>query len=167
MENLWEKPMMQIRSAQEALFIASEMERRAVQLYERALSLLRDQGRQEEPLYAMLQRTQADERGHLAQFETLYGGLDETLERQLILSAVANGLLFEGGLMEAVRKGLLQDVPSMLRYAAQEEEGAAAAYRSFALQCRGAEAQQVLLAIAAEEDRHLQALRRSQEAQTE
>lgn len=163
MENLWVKQMMQLQSAQEALFIAIEMERRAVQLYERALSVLREQGRQEEPLYAMLQRTHADERGHLAQFQILYGGLDESLERQLILSAVANGLLFEGGLMEAVRMGLLRDVPSMLRYAAQEEEGAAAAYRAFALQCKGEEAQQVLLAIAQEEDRHLQFLLRSQE----
>lgn len=154
--------MMQIQSAQEALFIVSEMERRAVQLYERALLLLRDQGREEEPLYAMLMRTHRDERNHLRQFESLYGGLDETLERQLILSAIADGLLFEGGLMEAVRKGMLQDVPSMLRFAADEEKKAAAAYRAFALQCKEEETRVVLHAIAAEEDRHLQSLRESQ-----
>jgi rubrerythrin len=112
----------------------------------------------------MLLRTHGDERNHLRQFESLYGGLDETLERQLILSAIADGLLFEGGLMEAVRRGMLQDVPSMLRFAADEEEKAAAAYRAFALQCKEEEARVALHAIAAEEDRHLQSLRESQGA---
>ncbi|NLV57785.1 MAG: hypothetical protein GXY67_03360 [Clostridiales bacterium] len=155
--------MMQIQSTQEALFIVAEMERRAVQLYERALLLLRDQGREGEPLYAMLLHTCEDERSHLRQFEARYGGLTETVERQLILSAIADGLLFEGGLMQAVRKGMLQDVPGMLRYAAGEEERAAAAYRAFALQCQDEETRGILHAIAAEEDRHLQALRESQE----
>lgn len=155
--------MMQIQSIQEALFLAAEMERRAVQLYERALALLREHGRQEEPLYAMLQRTLADERDHLEEFLSLYGGMEEPLERQVILSAVSSGLLFEGGLMEAMRMGLLRDVPSMIHYAAQEEERAAAAYRNFALQCRDETAGQILLAIAFEEDRHLKDLLRCQE----
>ena len=156
--------MMQIRSAQEALFIAIEMERRAVQLYGRALSLLREQGREAEPLFAMLLKTQADELGHLEQFKSLYAGMEEALERQLILSAVSNGLLFEGGLMEAVRKGMLHDISSMLHYAAQEEKQAAATYRAFALQCQDDEAKEMLLSIASEEDQHLQSLKENDES---
>lgn len=155
---------MQIQSAQEALFIAIEMERRAVQLYGRALSLLREQGREAEPLFAMLLKTRADELGHLEQFKSLYAGMEEALERQLILGAVSNGLLFEGGLMEAVRKGILQDIPSMLRYAVQEEEHAAAAYRSFALQCQDEKAKEALLSIASEEDQHLHSLKENYES---
>ncbi len=146
---------MQIRSAQEALFIAAEMERRAVQVYQRALMLLEDQGRHGEPICDSLRHTLADEQRHLQQFHTLYLGLGEPMERQLTLAAIANGVLFEGGLMEAVREGFVSDVPGMLGYAAQEEARAAETYHAFARQCRDPETRAVLEAIAVEEERHL------------
>ena len=41
---------MEIRSQQEALFIACEMEKSAIQLYTRALMLLEQQGRADDPI---------------------------------------------------------------------------------------------------------------------
>ncbi|MCL1855057.1 MAG: ECF transporter S component [Clostridia bacterium] len=149
---------MKLESAQEALFVALEMERRALTIYQRALLLLEGQGRGSSPLYAAMLRMLEDERRHLKRFQKLYEGLDEPRERKLILSAVAGGLLFEGGLMEAAREGILQDVPSMLAYAIQEEEKAAHAYQDFARQCRDGETRAALEAIAREELQHRQEL---------
>ena len=56
---------MVVRSEQEALFIACEMESTAVQLYSRALSLMEQQDRQGDPLYAGIQEMLEDEKGHL------------------------------------------------------------------------------------------------------
>lgn len=149
---------MRVESAQEALFIACEMERGAVQLYERALFVMEDLGRQTEPLYENLRRMLSDEKRHLVQFQSLYEGLEEPLERRLTLSAVAGGLLFDGGLMGAARAGLLTTVDSMLRYAEGQEARAAENYRDFAAQTQDPGAKAVLLSIAAEEGRHLDEL---------
>ena len=151
---------MQVKSAQEAMFIACEMERGAVQLYERALSLMN--GREQEPLYAHLAYMLDEERRHLSQFRALYAGLDADAERALTLSAVAAAVLFDGGLTGAARKGLLDDERSMLRFAADSERQAAATYRSFAAQCADTLARDTLKGIAGEEDKHLQTLREQQ-----
>ena len=52
---------MQVATAQEALFMACEMESSAIQLYTRALSLMEQLGRQDEPLYDHLTLMLADE----------------------------------------------------------------------------------------------------------
>ena len=153
---------MQVRSTQEALFIACEMERGAVQLYERALMLIGNLGRDKEPLRAQLAYMLADEKQHLAQFQELYTGLDGELERQLTLAAVATSVLFEGGLMGAVREGLLKDERSMLAFAANAEQTAATTYRAFAAQCDDARTAEMLNVIALEEDKHLRSLREHQ-----
>ena len=62
---------MQVATAQEALFMACEMESSAIQLYTRALSLMEQLGRQDEPLYDHLTLMRADEQEHLAQFRRL------------------------------------------------------------------------------------------------
>jgi len=149
---------MKLESAQEALFVALEMERRALVIYQRALLLLEEQGRRSSLLHTAMLRMYEDEQRHLTLFEKMYEGLDESRERKLILSAIAGGLLFEGGLMEATREGILQDVPSMLAYAIKEETKAAYAYQSFAQQCENGETQAVLKTIAQEEFLHLQEL---------
>ena len=51
---------MEIRSQQEALFIACEMEKSAIQLYTRALMLLDQQGRQ----LALVRGTHVEQRRH-------------------------------------------------------------------------------------------------------
>ena len=150
---------MQIQSVQEALYVACEMERGAIQLYERALQLLTTLGREREPLRAQLSCTLADEKQHLAQFQELYNGLDTEWERRLTLAAVASSVLYEGGLMGAVRQGLLRDEHSMLAFAADAEQTAAATYRAFAAQCGDARVAEMLSGIALEEDKHLRSLR--------
>lgn len=149
---------MQIQSAQEALFVACEMERGAIQLYERALMLLSTLGRDKEPVRAQIASMLADEKQHLAQFRDLYTGLDSAMERQLTLAAVASSILFDGGLMGAVRQGLLQDERSMLAFASRAEETAAATYRTFAKQCANPRTAEMLHGIALEEDKHLRSL---------
>lgn len=151
--------MMQVQTVQEALFVACEMERGAIQLYERALLLMAELGRDKQPLRAQLAYMLADEKQHLAQFRELYNGLDTEAERRLTLAAVASAVLFEGGLMGAVRQGLLKDERSMLAFAAQAEEKAAAAYRAFAGQCSDSRVAEMLNGIALEEDKHLRSLR--------
>ena len=92
---------MQVATAQEALFMACEMESSAIQLYTRALSLMEQLGRQDEPLYDHLTLMLADEQEHLAQFRALGGRDDLAQERRVALSAAADNILFEGGLMGA------------------------------------------------------------------
>jgi rubrerythrin len=149
---------MKIHSAQEALFVACEMERGAIQLYERSLLLLVETHREKEPLYAQLSCMLADEKQHLLQFRELYTGLNTTMEQQLTLAAVASSVLFEGGLMGAARKGLLKDERSMLAFAADAERTAAATYRAFAEQSDHPRASEMLTGIALEEDKHLNVL---------
>ena len=146
---------MQVRSEQEALYLACEMEATAIQLYKRAMRLMENQGRAHEPLYARLALMLGDEEEHLRQFRSLYHGLDAAEEQRLTLSAVAEGVLFEGGLMGAVRQGLLGDAESMLRFASQAEETSAAKYREFASLAKDDRARSALLMIAREEEKHL------------
>ena len=149
---------MMIRSEQEAMYLACEMETTAVQLYTRALQLMEQLGRESEPLYAELKQMLKDEQAHLSRFRSLYKGLDASEEQQLSLAAVADGILFDGGLMGAARKGLLSDVEGMLRFAADSERASARKYRDFAAAAVTEEAKQALLKIAQEEDGHLREL---------
>lgn len=145
---------MRVTTEQEAMYIACAMESSAVQLYERAMQVLEGQGRQEEALYRSVAAMRMEEMSHLQRFRALYTGLDVEVEKQLTLDAVADGILFEGGLMGAARAGLLKDVDSMLRYAASCEAASVQKYREFAADA-AKEAREALLDIAAEEERHL------------
>lgn len=146
---------MQIRTEQEALYIACEMEAAAVQLYTRALQVMQQLGREKEPLYQSIQDMLREEEGHLCRFRALYRGLDAADEQMLTLAAVGEGVLFEGGLMGAARQGLLKDVESMLNLAIEAERTSAGKYREFANAAETQEARAALLLIAAEEDCHL------------
>lgn len=145
---------MRVTTEQEAMYIACAMESSAVQLYERAMQVLESQGRQQEAIYRSVAAMRLEEMSHLERFRSLYAGLDAQVENQLMLDAVADGILFEGGLMGAARAGLLKDVDSMLRYAAACEAASVEKYRAFA-ENASAEAKAALLSIAGEEERHL------------
>lgn len=149
---------MQVRTEQEAMFMACEMESTAVQLYTRALQVMDQMGRQGEELYQHLKDMLEDERCHLCRFRELYKGLDAADEQRLTLAAISEGILFEGGLMGAARQGLLKDVESMISLAAQAERDSVRKYREFAQHAQSEEAKQALLMIAEEEDMHLQEL---------
>ena len=149
---------MLIQSGQEALYVAIQMERGAVQTYERALMLTDANDPDQTTLRQQIEILLVDERQHLAQFQSMYLGLDSAMEQQLMLSAIASSVLFEGGLMGAVRQGMLKDQAGLLRYAVESEKTAAETYRSFAQTCKDPETAVVLNGIAAEEDNHLQTL---------
>ena len=138
---------MKVQNAGEALYIASEMEKRAIKLYERALMLF-GQGPCKEALSAILQ----DEKGHLASFQAL-GAQEPGFEQAQLLSAQAAEVLFAGGLMEAQRKGAFQSVKSLYSYAADQEAEAIERYGSFAAQLDGGAAE-AFRAIAEEEKQH-------------
>lgn len=155
---------MVVRSEQEALFVACEMESTAVQLYSRALALMEQQERHADPLYAGIQEMLEEEKGHLRRFRSLYRGMEEADEQQLLLAAVGEGVLFEGGLMGAARRGLLKDIPSMLRMAMDAERTSIRKYTEFAQSAQTEEAREALLRIAQEESAHLMELEASAEA---
>lgn len=151
---------MDIRSAKEALLVACQMETEAVQTYRRAMQLMDQLGRRQEALYGHLCAILRDEESHLARFRTLAEELPEEVsqERLLTLGAMQQGTLFENGLMGAARQGFLEDVPGMLRYAAQSEALSVERYQAFAQLAQTPDAREALLQIAAEEARHLSEL---------
>ena len=150
---------MLIKSGQEALYVAIEMERGAIQTYERALQMTDTGDPDLRPLRQQLKTILNDEHQHLDQFRSLYLGLDAAMERRLMLSAVASSVLFEGGLMGAVRQGMLKDKESLLAFSVQAEKKAVETYRDFAETCGDSIAAAALNAIADEEEKHLHTLR--------
>lgn len=149
---------MLVKNEREALYLACEMERGAVRLYKRTLMLMERLGREGERLYRCLEHMLSEEKEHLRQFTELYDGLDATEERRLELAAVAEGLLFEGGLMEASREGILADSERMLALARKAEAASAQKYREFAALAEGEGAKNALTMIAVQEEKHLSEL---------
>ncbi len=139
---------MKVNNPAEAFFIAAEMEKRAIRMYER-MSLLFE----EKETQAMLKKLLKDEETHLNRFAAWLDGSAPMRENALILSAEASGILFPGGLTEALRHGAASSAEAVRLYAVEQEEIAVSTYRLFAAQCEG-EAKQAFLAIADEESRH-------------
>ena len=139
---------MDIRSAGEALYIACEMEKRAIRLYERALMVFAG-----EPCAAAVRLILGDERNHLCHFSQM-GASSPDFERAQLLSARASQVLFAGGLVEAQRKGAFASSRRLLAFAAEEEREAAACYGDFANRLQG-EASAAFSAVAQEERAHL------------
>ena len=142
---------MNIRDAGEALYIACQMEKRAIRLYERALAVFAD-GVCQDAVRAIL----AEERSHLVQFSQM-GAETPDFERAQLLATQASDVLFSGGLMEAQRKGAFDSVGGLYAYAAEEEKEAVKSYSQFASSLTG-EAAGAFSAIALEEQRHLNRL---------
>ena len=142
---------MDVRCAGEALYIACQMEKRAIRLYERALAVFAD-GACQDAVRAIL----AEEKNHLNQFSQM-GAETPDFERAQLLSAKAAEVLFSGGLMEAQRKGAFQSVRYLYAFAAREEEEAIRQYTAFASSLSGSAAS-AFSAIALEEKQHLSKL---------
>ncbi len=146
--------MTRVKTAGEAFYLAAEMERRAVRLYERALLLFR-----EPALCGRIEQILADEREHLCRFTALKDGEVPDAERGLCLSAESARILFSGGLLEAHRLGAFRDEHALLCYAARQERNAVETYRGFAGQfAENPACAQAFLRIADEEQSHLEAL---------
>ncbi len=133
----------------EAVFLACEMEKQAIRLYERALVLFRDT-----PSSQAVCQILAEERSHLAQFEAL-GKAACSFEQAQLLSAQAAKTLYAGGLMAAQRKGAFESPCALFQYAAGEEEKAIETYSAFAEKLDG-DAARAFSTIAGEERRHLE-----------
>ena len=142
---------MDVRDAGEALYIACEMEKRAIRLYERALTVFAD-GPCQEAIRAIL----CDEDRHLEQFSRM-GAREPGFERGQLLSAQASRVLFPGGLMEAQRKGAFSSPAALYRFAAREEQQAIDCYGDFASSLTG-DAAAAFSAIRLEEKQHLKKL---------
>ncbi len=138
---------MEVRSAGEALFMACQMERRAIQMYERAQLLFSDG-----PCSREIGKILQDEREHLSRFEQMGGRAEGFAARQL-LSARASRTLFSGGLMEAHRKGAFNSPENLYGYAAQQEAEAIQCYGEFAQKFTG-DVAEAFAAIATEEEGH-------------
>ena len=83
---------MQVRDTAEALFIACEMEKRAIRLYERALAVFAD-GPCQEAIRAILE----DERRHLARFKEMGGEASDFVRAQLLAAQAAGAAEVELG----------------------------------------------------------------------
>ena len=137
----------------EALFLAVQMEQRAISMYERALLVFRTGG-----LPGVMEALLSDERAHRETFERmLQMEAPVSPERQQLLGAAAGDLLFEGGLVGAVREGAFDSAGSLIAYAADEEERAAERYLSFSSLAAG-HAKDTFLDIAAQERMHRERL---------
>lgn len=151
-------PGVPVKNAAEALYIATEMEKRAIKLYERAAMVFSD-----EAIAPVIAGMLQDERQHLLRFQSMRTEVQSGGADGLILSAYAAGVLFEGGLHGAVRAGAFDSPAALIRYAARQERIAIDCYMDFSHHCDGVpDAQAAFCAIAHEEGLHLAALEKSQ-----
>lgn len=138
----------------EAFFVAYEMERRAVRLYERALLVF-----DRTPLEALMKEILSDEREHLRRFLDLGAKTPFDCENTALLSAESAQIIFSGGLTEAHRLGAFESKEKLLSYACGQERSAISTYEGFAAQMDAQDARaQAFLCIAEEEKKHLRSL---------
>lgn len=146
------KGPLQVKSEQEALYLACEMERRAIRVYERGVMISHDPA-----IKALLQKLYEDEKMHLSKFSKMGNCAIEItdLEQQLLIKSYAAQVLFPGGLMQAQREGAFSSLHSLLAFSRDSEETAVRTYKEFASSCHQAEAREMFLSIAQEEQGHL------------
>ena len=141
-----------VKTAGDALYIACEMEKRAVKLYERAALIA-----------AAIGDMLSQEREHLRRFTHMLSGRVPEHAEALVLSARAAGILFDEGLGGAAREGAFASPAELLAYAAGQEALAVDCYTQFAAACAAyPEAQAAFLAIVQEEGQHLATLKKAQ-----
>ena len=146
---------LQVKSEQEALLIACEMERRAIRVYERGLTICKDP-----ELKGLIAKFHGEEAEHLKRFSRM-GSVSlemSDLEQQLLLSSYAAQVLFPGGLMQAYREGAFQSVLSLVQFARDSEETAVRVYREFASAVEDTAVRDMFETIAQEEQMHLKTL---------
>jgi len=141
-----------VKSAGDAFFVAMNMEKRAIRIYERMLEIVDDEGIKE-----TINTILAEEREHLCTFCSWLDDSNGISENRRLLELQAEEILFPGGLMELVRKGGAESQEALIEYAAEQEILAMEYYEEFAKLCEG-EAKDAFLAIALEEKEHLDTL---------
>ena len=144
-----------VKNQQEALCVACEMERRAIGIYQRALTLT-----DKPEVRAGIQEILNDEREHLQRFSQLreqYCPCGDAEER-LLIAAMGAEALFPGGVMEMRRANGLDSLKNLYTFARDSEADAVRTYGEFADKCEHPAAREAFLAIAREEGTHLTAL---------
>ena len=144
----------QSRLAQ-GLWIALEMEKRGLSLYNRAQRIVSDPS-----LLRMLYELEQDEKRHYQQFSKMAAGFDfnvMTKDEGELLLAQASTFFFPGGLMQAAMGGALSSALSLLNEAITAEKDSIAFYTRL-LEHSEETSKAVLQTIFDEEQGHLDTL---------
>jgi len=144
----------QSRLAQ-GLWIALEMERRGLSLYNRAQRVVSDPS-----LLRVLYELERDEKKHYQQFSKMAASYDfssMTKDEGELLLAQAATFFFPGGLMQAAMGGALESALSLLNEAITAEQDSIAFYTRL-MEHSGEESRPVLQSIIEDEQEHLMEL---------
>jgi rubrerythrin len=144
---------MKINSDGDAFFMAVRMEKRAIRMYERMRELI-DDSKTLDTLNELLK----DEREHLVTFNSLLNESEAVSSFKALLDAQAEGILFAGGLTEAVRGGATKSREALIDYAIEQEKAAIEAYSGLAKKCEEEKSAKAFINVAEEEKRHLETL---------
>jgi len=145
----------------QGLWIALEMERRGLNLYNRAQKIVVDPS-----LLRVLYELEQDEKKHYRDFSKMAEAFDfnmMTKEEGELLLAQASTFFFPGGLMQAAMGGALTSALALLNEAITAEKDSIAFYTRL-LELSDGPAKPILQAIIDEEEEHLETLTERREA---
>ena len=127
--------MKDVSDSCEAVFIACEMEKRAVRFCERALTLLLTK-----EVNLVFQAILQEEREHLRCFSSLLAGTKYSVGSFSSLSQKAIDMFFGSGLMKAHQENAFDSQKQLLAYAVAQKAQTIAQYEEWLLQCEGEQA---------------------------
>ncbi|MGN0764421.1 MAG: hypothetical protein ACI4MK_13570 [Aristaeellaceae bacterium] len=142
---------MVVRNEQQALAMAVEMEKRAIRIYERALTLTDDPA-----VIGGIRDILTEEHQHLCRFNAMKMACPAlpVKEDRLLIQAISAELLFPGGVMEMERAKGLDTLEGLYRFAAESEYDAMIKFADYADKCESQDVREVFLSIAREEAVH-------------
>ena len=139
-------------TSEDILYIACEMEKRAISLYRRAELLISD-----EAVLEQIRAIRADEQNHFALFSGKRASLLPPL-RAALLSSIAAARFHPGALSGMARGHAFSSVQALLLFAMGEERRAIDAYGHMHKSARDASVRELLKQVISEEEQHLAAL---------
>ena len=142
---------MVVRNEQQALAMAVEMEKRAIRIYERALTLT-----DEPEVIGGIREILQEEQQHLCRFNAMKMACPAlpVKEDRLLIQAISAELLFPGGVMEMERAKGLDTLEGLYRFAAESEYDAMIKFADYADKCESQDVREAFLPIAREEAVH-------------
>ena len=142
---------MVVRNEQQALAMAVEMEKRAIRIYERALTLT-----DEPEVIGGIREILQEEQQHLCRFNAMKMACPAlpVKEDRLLIQAISAELLFPGGVMEMERAKGLDTLEGLYRFAAESEYDAMIRFADYADKCESQDVREAFLTIAREEAVH-------------
>ena len=136
-----------VRNEQQALAMAVEMEKRAIRVYERALTLTDDPA-----VVGGIREILQEEQQHLCRFNAMKMACPAlpVKEDRLLIQAISAELLFPGGVMEMERAKGLDTLEGLYRFAAESEYDAMIKFADYADKCESQDVREAFLSIARE-----------------